>query len=78
MFSWYGERAFNSLLAAERFRLCGPPQEKTRRSVSNELLKKIYTDIFDQAMIKKMKDVESFVFKRLETIRKKTVTSSEK
>lgn len=78
MFSWYGEKAFNSLLAAERFRLCGPPQEKTRRSVSNELLKKIYTDIFDQAKIKKMKDVESFVFKRLETIRKKTVTSSEK
>jgi len=76
MFSWYGERAFNSLLAAERFRLCGPPQEKTRRSVSNELLKKIFGELFEQAKVKKMKDVETFIFKRLETIRKKTVSSS--
>ena len=75
MFSWYGERAFNSLLAAERFRLCGPPQEKTRRSVSNELMKKIYGELFEQAKVKKLKDVENFIFKRLETIRKKTVSS---
>jgi hypothetical protein len=75
MFSWYGERAFNSLLAAERFRLCGPPQEKTRRSVSNELMKKIYGELFEQAKVKKIKDVETFIFKRLETIRKKTVSS---
>ena len=78
MFSWYGERAFNSLLAAERFRLCGPPQEKTRRSVSNELMKKIYGELFEQAKVKKIKDVETFIFKRLETIRKKTGTPGDK
>ncbi|MBR4777760.1 MAG: hypothetical protein IK007_09140 [Lachnospiraceae bacterium] len=77
-FSWYGERAFTNMLAAERFRLCGPPNTKNRRYVSIELMKKIYGDIFEQAKVKKLKDVESFVFKRLEAIRKKIPVTENK
>lgn len=77
MLSWYGEKAFVSLLAAERFRLFGPPTSKVRRSISNDTLKKLNSDFFDQAKIKKMKDFDSFVSKRVEALRKKMILTEE-
>jgi len=73
MFSWYGESAFNSLLAAERFRLCGPSQSRIRRSVSNDMLKKIYSEVFEQAKVKKLTDVDGFISKRIDALRKKKI-----
>ena len=71
MFAWYGEKAFLSLLASERFRLCGPPDSKIRRSASNDMLKKVYTDVFEQAKVKKLTDLDGFISKRIDILRKK-------
>ena len=60
-FSWYGEKAYVSLLAAERYRICGPLTSKARRSASNDMLKKIYNEVFDQAKVRKLKDFDSFM-----------------
>jgi len=73
-FSWYGEKAFTSLLAAERYRICGPVSSKTRRSASNDMIKKIYNEVLDQAKVKKLKDFDSFMSKRIEALRKKIFT----
>lgn len=70
VFSWYGEKALSSLLASERFKLCGPITQSRRRVVSNESLKKIYSDVFELAKIHKMKDFEGFMVKRIEALRK--------
>ncbi|MBR4343859.1 MAG: hypothetical protein IKP88_14385 [Lachnospiraceae bacterium] len=77
MLSWYGEKAFLSLLAAERFRLFGPPSARLRRNISNETLKKINNEFFDQAKIKKLKDIDGFIAKRIEGLRKKSFLTSE-
>ncbi|MBR5177703.1 MAG: hypothetical protein IKW90_02735 [Lachnospiraceae bacterium] len=71
MFAWYGEKAFLSILASERFRLCGPPDSKIRRSASNDMLKKVYSDVFEQAKVKKLTDLDSFISKRIDILRKK-------
>jgi len=71
MFSWYGEKALVQLLAAERFRLCGPVQNR-KRSASNDLIKKVYTEVFEQAKIRKLSDIEGFMAKRMEALRKTT------
>lgn len=70
MFAWYGDKALSQLLAAERFRLCGPPTQNRKRIVSNDLMKKKYQEVFEQARIKKIKDVQGFMAKRLEALRK--------
>lgn len=71
MFGWYGEKALNQLLAAERFRLCGPPTQNRKRIVSNDMIKKTYQNVFEQAKIKKLSDVENFMAKRMEALRKR-------
>ena len=72
MFSWYGEKAFAELLACERFILCGPPDSKERRrSVSNETLKKLYLDVFSQAKIKKLSDIDTYIAKLINKLRMK-------
>ena len=73
MFLWYGEKAYNSLLAAERFRLCGPSSSRTRKNVSNDMMKKIYGEALDQAKVKKLKDIDGFMAKRIEALRKKVL-----
>ena len=73
IFSWYGEKSYQSLLAAERFRLCGPSTSKTRRTVSVDMMKKIYEEVLDQAKVKKMKDIDGFMAKRIEALRKKVL-----
>ena len=70
---WYGEKAYNSLLAAERFRLCGPSSSRTRKNVSNDMMKKIYGEALDQAKVKKLKDIDGFMAKRIEALRKKVL-----
>ena len=70
--SWYGERAFNSILLAERYRLFGPPSARIRRTLSNETLKELNDELLDQAKVKKMKDFEGFICKRIERLHKHT------
>ena len=70
MFSWYGEKAFSELLAFERFILCGPPDSKERRrSASNETLKKLSAEVFTQAKIKKLSDIDSYIAKLINKLR---------
>ena len=70
MFSWYGEKAFSELLACERFILCGPPDSKERRrSASNDMIKKLYTDVFTQAKIKKYSDIDTYIAKLINKLR---------
>lgn len=72
MFSWYGEKALVQLLAAERFRLCGPAQNR-KRTASHDTVRKIYTEVFEQAKIKRLSDIEGFMAKRMEALRKTTL-----
>ena len=71
LFSWYGERAFHDMLASERYKICGPANAKIRRVASNEMLKKIYGDILEQAKIKKLDDIDAFIAKRIDILRRK-------
>lgn len=69
VFEWYGESAMNHLLAAERFRICGPVKNR-KKNASHESLRKIYKEVFEQSKVKKIKDVSGFMAKRLEALRK--------
>ena len=69
MFDWYGTAALSELLEAERFRLCGPQSARKRRVASKEMLKKCYGEVFRQAKVKKMKDIEGYMMKRISFIR---------
>ena len=71
LFSWYGEKAFAGLLSSERYRICGPSNSKVRRFASNEMLKKIYGDLFEQNKIKKIGDLDAFIAKRIDILRRK-------
>lgn len=70
MFDWYGTGAINALMEAERFRLCGPKGARKRRIASKEMLKRCYGDVFNQAKVRKLKDVELYMQKRINYIRK--------
>lgn len=69
LFDWYGTTALSELMEAERFRLCGPKGARKRRVVSNDMLKKCYSEVFDQAKIKKLKDIETYMSKRITYVR---------
>jgi len=69
MFAWYGSAALAKLLESEHFRLCGPKNARRRRLASKEMLKKCYGDVFKQAKVKKIKDVETYMVKRIAFIR---------
>ena len=69
MFEWYGSPVFTQLLEAELFRLCGPKTARKRRLASKEVLKKCYGEVFKQAKVKKLKDIEGYMIKRVTFIR---------
>ena len=70
MFEWFGYQALAELMEAERFRLCGPKGARKRRSASKEMLRKCYGEVFTQAKVKKLRDVEAYMHKRMRFIRK--------
>lgn len=69
MFDWYGTAALTELLEAEHFRLCGPKGARKRRTASKEMLRKCYGEVFMQAKVKKLKDVEGYMQKRMSYLR---------
>ena len=69
MFELYGIAALAELLEAEHFRLCGPKTARKRRMASKEVLKKCYGEVFKQAKVKKLKDIEGYMMKRVAFIR---------
>ncbi len=67
---WYGPTALMALMKAENYRLCGAPGARRRRSVKAETLRKAYGEVFDQAGVRKLKDIESYLQKRIAFIKK--------
>ena len=78
-FSWYGSKGIELLAEAEQFRLCGPKGARRRKSVSADIIKKCYSEVFGQAKVKKLKDFENYLHKRMNFItrNKAGVTESE-
>ena len=68
-FDWYGTTALVELMEAERFRLCGPKGARKRRTASKEMLKKCYGEVFAQSKVRKLKDVEGYLNKRISYVR---------
>ena len=64
-FSWYGEKAMYSIMEAERFRLCGPRGAHRRKTVSREIIRRCYTEVFEQAKVRKLRDFENYLHKRM-------------
>lgn len=71
-FSWYGSRSLNLLAEAEHFRLCGPKGARRRKAVSAVILKNCYSEVFEQARVKKLKDFETYLHKRMAFVRKES------
>lgn len=69
MFDWFGTAALSELMEAERFRLCGPKGARKRRNASKEMLKKCYGEVFAQAKVRKLKDIDTYMQKRINYIR---------
>ncbi len=69
MFDWYGVSALSALMEAEHFRLCGPKTARRRRFASKEMLRKCYGEVFFQARVKKLRDVDDYMLKRMAYIR---------
>lgn len=69
LFDWFGTTALSELMEAERFRLCGPKSARRRRVVSNDMLKKCYGEVFTQAKVRKLKDIETYMQKRINYIK---------
>ncbi|MCR5520522.1 MAG: hypothetical protein K6F44_01255 [Lachnospiraceae bacterium] len=67
---WYGPTALFGLMKAEIYRLCGAPGARRRRIVRAETLRKAYSEVFDQAGVRKLKDIESYLQKRMAFIKK--------
>jgi len=67
---WYGPTALSELMKAENYRLCGAPGARKRRIVRTETLRKAYSEVFDQAGVRKLKDIESYLQKRMAFIKK--------
>ncbi len=70
VFEWYGSRSLSTLAEAEHFRLCGPKGARKRRIVTTDILKKCYSEVFEQAKVKKMKDFEGYIHKRMAFVRR--------
>jgi len=67
---WYGPTALMALMKAEIYRLCGAPGDRRRRIVKVETLKKAYSEVFDKAGVRRLKDIESYIPKRMAFIKK--------
>ena len=74
VFAWYGSKALNALAEAEHFRLCGPKGARKRRIVTADILKKCYHEVFEQAKVKKLKDFEGYIHKRMSFVRREAQT----
>ena len=72
-FSWYGSRAIEAITEAEHFRLCGPKGARRRKTASAEIIMRCYGEVFDQARVKKLKDFENYLHKRMTFIRRETI-----
>lgn len=70
VFAWYGSRSLSALAEAEHFRLCGPKGARKRRIVTTDILKKCYSEVFEQSKVKKMKDFEGYIHKRMAFVRR--------
>lgn len=70
VFNWYGPEAMNVLMKAERNRLCGAPGARKRRTVSKEILRKCYSEVFAQAKVHKLKDIDNYLQKRINFVKK--------
>lgn len=70
VFDWYGPAALNMLMKAERNRLCGAPGARKRSTVSNVILRKCYGEVFKQAKVHKLKDIDGYIAKRMAFIKK--------
>ncbi len=69
LFDWFGTSALSALAEAEHYRLCGPRGARKRRSASKDMLKKCYGEVFKQSKVKKLKDVELYMQKRISYVR---------
>lgn len=69
MFDWYGTAALSELMEAERFRLCGPKGARKRRTASKDMLRKCYGEVFIQAKVKKLRDIDGYMQKRINYIK---------
>jgi len=67
---WYGPSALLSLMKAEIYRLCGAPGARRRRIVKVDTLRKAYSEVFDKAGVRKLKDIDSYIQKRIAFIKK--------
>lgn len=67
---WYGPTALLALMKAEIYRLCGAPGARRRRIVKTDTLRKAYREVFDQAGVKRLKDIETFLQKRIAFVKK--------
>ena len=67
---WYGPTALSALMKAEIYRLCGAPGARKRRIVKTETLRKAYGEVFDQAGVRKLKDIETYLQKRIAFVKK--------
>lgn len=70
VFMWYGPTALSALMKAESYRLCGAPGARRRRVVKTETLRRAYSEVFDQAGVKRLKDIETYLQKRIAFIKK--------
>lgn len=74
VFSWYGHNALAKLMEAEQYRLCGPAGARKRKSVTADVIRRCYSDVFQQNKVVRIKDVESYIAKRMNFIRKQKIT----
>lgn len=70
IFAWYGYDALERLMEAEHYRLCGPAGARRRKSVTDETIRKCYSEVFGQNKVNKIKDVDTFIQRRINYIRK--------
>lgn len=70
VFMWYGPTALSALMKAENYRLCGAPGARRRRVVKIETLRRAYSEVFDQAGVRRLKDIEAYLQKRIAFIKK--------
>jgi len=67
---WYGPTALATLMKAENYRLCGSPGARRRRVVKIETLRRAYGEVFDQTGVRRLKDIENYLQKRIAFVKK--------
>ena len=73
-FAWYGPKALDAIADAEHFRLCGPKGARRRKVANADILTRCYTEVFEQARVKKLKDFENYLHKRMTFIRREMIS----